>query len=183
MKKLFRICFCGVLLLAVTVFGGGAASAHTMPESEAVLIYPLAQGSRAFTAEFKINMPLEKASAVLGRDFKEEEREISNFRVAYYKYKYPDITFIGRHLKSHKGPSGDLPISSILCRSRSLKTPSGFRVGDPYENVRAMYGEGSVSNSASPQHTYWFDGIYGMTFVVDEQGLIKEIDLHVAITG
>ena len=46
-----------------------------------------------------------------------------------------------------------------------------------------MSGEGDVSYGDSLKHTYWFDEAKSMSFVVDGDGVIEEIDLNVVVFG
>ena len=161
MKHLFQTVFCGALLFAALVFGGGTASAHTMPDSEWGLLCD-AVGGEGF----------------LGSGFDEEEKAIESLRLVYYKY--PGITFCGEMQKSDKRPPGEAPIVFIECRSTDFRTPSGFRIGDAFEEVEAMYGRGEVSGS---KHVYWLDEARNVSFTVDEAGLIEEIGVHQVIFG
>ena len=178
MKHLFRTIFCGALLLTALVFGGGTASAHTMPDSEWRLLFDAVGGDGAGVIEFGVGMPLQYAEDLLGSGFDEEEKTIESFRLVYYKY--PGITFCGEMQKSDKRPPGEAPIVFIECSSTEFRTPSGFRVGDAFEEVEAMYGTGEVSGS---KHVYWFDEARSVSFMVDEAGLIEEIGVHQVIFG
>lgn len=180
MKNLFRMFFCSAVLLIGVAFGS-AASAHTMPDSEAALIYPRAQGDMDVRVEFGCGMRLQKAEDVLGSDFEKEEKEIGSLRIV--SCKYADITFGAVAQSSDERPSGEFPVVFVECRSPWFHTPSGFRVGDSYEDVRQMYGEGDVSYGDSLKHTYWFDEAKSMSFVVDGDGVIEEIDLNVVVFG
>ena len=111
MKHLFRTAFCGALLLAALVFGGGTASAHTMPDSEWRLLCDAVGGDGAGVIEFGVGMPLQYAEDFLGSGFDEEEKTIEFFRLVYYKY--PGITFCGEMQKSDKRPPGEAPIVFI----------------------------------------------------------------------
>lgn len=175
MKHLVRTIFCGALLLVDLVFTGGAASAHTMPESETALRYSCAQGERAVTAEFELGMLLKEARDLMGDGFEEKEGESGGVR--FVDYKYRDVTFTGSVWGEDRRLSGEIPIYSIRCRSRSFKTPSGFSVGDPYEKVRAMYGEGKALTYNGLEYDYQMD-VTAITFKVDDEGTIKEIRIY-----
>lgn len=178
MKHLFQTIFCGALLLVALVFAGGTASAHTMPDSEWGLLCDAVGGDGAGVIEFGVGMPLQYAEDFLGSGFDEEEKAIESLRLVYYKY--PDITFCGEMQKSDKRPLDEAPIVFIECRSTDFRTPSGFRIGDAFEEVEAMYGEGEVSGS---KHVYWLDEARNVSFTVDEAGLIEEIGVHQVIFG
>lgn len=180
MKHLFQTVFCGALLLVALVFGGGTASAHTMPDSEWRLLFDTVGGDGAGVIEFGVGMPLQYAEDFLGSGFDEEEKAIESFRLVYYKY--PGVTFCGEMQKSDQRPPGEAPVVFIECRSTEFCTPSGFRVGDAFEEVEAMYGKGEASNSSS-KHVYWFDEARSVSFTVDEAGLIEEIGVHQVIFG
>ena len=178
MKHLFQTIFCGALLLVALVFAGGTASAHTMPDSEWGLLCDAVGGDGAGVIEFGAGMPLQYAEDFLGSGFDEEEKAIESLRLVYYKY--PDITFCGEMQKGDRHPPGEAPVVFIECRSTDFRTPSGFRVGDAFEEVEAMYGRGEVSDS---KHVYWFDEARNVSFTVDEAGLIEEIGVHQVIFG
>lgn len=179
MKHLVRTIFCGVLLLVDLVFTGGAASAHTMPESEWRLLYDAVGGDGAGVVEFAVNMPLQDAEDLLGSGFEAEEKVIEGFRLVYYRY--PDVTFCGRDMASRKCPPGDVPIVFIECRSPEFRTPSGFRVGDDFADVEAMYGEGKIDRNNPSEYRYWLDEVRGINFLVDEAGRIEEITVYQVI--
>ena len=178
MKHLFQTIFCGALLLVALVFGGGTASAHTMPDSEWRLLCDAVGGDGAGVIELGVGMPLQYAEDFLGSGFDEEEKAIESLRLVYYKY--PDITFCGEMQKGDRRPPGEAPVVFIECRSTDFRTPSGFRVGDAFEEVEAMYGRGEASDS---KHVYWFDEARNVSFTVDEAGLIEEIGVHQVIFG
>ena len=178
MKHLFQAISCAALLLAALVFADGTASAHTMPDSEWRLLCDAVGGDGAGVIEFGVGMPLQYAEDFLGSGFDEEEKTIEFFRLVYYKY--PGITFCGEMQKSDKRPPGEAPIVFIECRSTDFRTPSGFRVGDAFEEVEAMYGRGEASGS---KHVYWFDEARNVSFTVDEAGRIEEIGVHQVIFG
>ncbi|WP_313972808.1 hypothetical protein [uncultured Selenomonas sp.] len=178
MKHLFQAISCAALLLAALVFAGGTASAHTMPDSEWRLLFDAVGGDGAGVIEFGVGMPLQYAEDFLGSGFDEEEKAIESFRLVYYKY--PGITFCGEMQKSDQRPPGEAPVVFIECRSAEFRTPSGFRVGDAFEEVEAMYGKGEVSGS---KHVYCFDEARSVSFTVDEAGLIEEIGVHQVIFG
>ena len=178
MKHLFQTVFCGALLLVALVFGGGTASAHTMPDSEWRLLCDTVGGDGAGVIEFGVGMPLQYAEDFLGSGFDEEEKAIESFRLVYYKY--PGVTFCGEMQKSDQRPPGEASVVFIECRSTEFRTPAGFRVGDAFEEVEAMYGKGEVSGS---KHVYWFDEARSVSFTVDEAGLIEEIGVHQVIFG
>ena len=178
MKHLFQTVFCGALLLAALVFVGGTASAHAMPDSEWQLLCDAVGGDGAGVIEFGIGMPLQYAEDFLGSGFDEEEKAIESLRLVYYKY--PEITFCGEMQKSDQRPPGEAPVGFIECRSTDFRTPSGFRVGNAFEEVEAMYGRGEVSGS---KHVYWFDEARNVSFAVDEAGRIEEIGVHQVIFG
>ena len=90
MKNVFRFFFACALVLAGSVLAGSVASAHTMPDSEAVLLYPRAQGSMDITVEFQCGMPLDEVEAVLGSDFDLQDKRYE-FRIV--RYTYGDISF------------------------------------------------------------------------------------------
>ena len=180
MKHLFKTVSCAALLFAALVFGGDTASAHTMPDSEWGLLCDAVGGDGAGVIEFGVGMPLQYAEDFLGSGFDEEEKAIESLRLVYYKY--PEITFCGEMQKSDKRPPGEAPIVFIECRSTDFRTPSGFRIGDAFEEVEAMYGKGEASNSSS-KHVYWFDEARNVSFTVDEAGLIEEIGVHQVIFG
>ena len=178
MKHLFHAISCAALLLVALVFAGGTASAHTMPDSEWRLLCDAVGGDGAGVIEFGVGMPLQYAEDFLGSGFDEEEKAIESLRLVYYKY--PDITFCGEMQKSDKRPPGEAPIVFIECRSTDFRTPSGFCIGDAFEEVEAMYGRGEVSGS---KHVYWLDEARNVSFTVDEAGLIEEIGVHQVISG
>ena len=180
MKHLFKTVSCAALLFAALVFVGGTASAHTMPDSEWGLLCDAVGGDGAGVIEFGVGMPLQYAENFLGSGFDEEEKAIESFRLVYYKY--PGITFCGEMQNSDRRPPGEAPVVFIECRSTEFCTPSGFRVGDAFEEVEAMYGKGEASNSSS-KHVYWFDEARSVSFTVDEAGLIEEIGVHQVIFG
>ena len=180
MKHLFKTVSCAALLFAALVFGGDTASAHTMPDSEWGLLCDAVGGDGAGVIELGVGMPLQYAEDFLGSGFDEEEKAIESFRLVYYKY--PGITFCGEMQNSDRRPPGEAPVVFIECRSTEFCTPSGFRVGDAFEEVEAMYGKGEASNSSS-KHVYWFDEARSVSFTVDEAGLIEEIGVHQVIFG
>ena len=178
MKNVFRFFFACALVLAGSVLAGSVASAHTMPDSEWGLLCDAVGGDGAGVIEFGVGMPLQYAEDFLGSGFDEEEKAIESFRLVYYKY--PGVTFCGEMQNSDRRPPGEAPIVFIECRSTAFRTPSGFRVGDAFEEVEAMYGKGEVSGS---KHVYWFDEARSVSFTVDEAGLIEEIGVHQVIFG
>ena len=178
MKNVFRFFFACALVLAGSVLAGSVASAHTMPDSEWGLLCDAVGGDGAGVIEFGVGMPLQYAEDFLGSGFDEEEKAIESLRLVYYKY--PDITFCGEMQKSDKRPPGKAPVVFIECRSTDFRTPSGFRVGDAFEEVEAMYGRGEVSGS---KHVYWFDEARNVSFTLDEAGRIEEIGVHQVIFG
>ena len=178
MKHLFQTIFCGALLLVALVFAGGTASAHTMPDSEWGLLCDAVGGDGAGVIEFGVGMPLQYAEDFLGSGFDEEEKAIESLRLVYYKY--PDITFCGEMQKGDRRSPGEAPVVFIECRSTDFRTPSGFRVGNAFEEVEAMYGRGEASDS---KHVYWFDEARNVSFTLDEAGRIEEIGVHQVIFG
>lgn len=174
MKHLIRSFFACALLLAGIVLTGSAASAHTMPESEAVLLYPRAQGSRNITVEFQCGTPLERVAAVLGRDFELQDKRYE-FRIVRYKYKH--ITFGATVGKDDGRPAGELPVRGIECQSPYFHTPSGFRVGGNYADVAAMYGEGEVSKYAPGERIYTLPSYRSVSFTVDDADRITKITI------
>ena len=178
MKNVFRLFFACALAFAGSVLAGGVASAHTMPDSEWGLLCDAVGGDGAGVIEFGVGMPLQYAEDFLGSGFDEEEKAIESLRLVYYKY--PGITFCGEMQKSDRRPPGEAPVVFIECRSTDFRTPSGFRVGDAFEEVEAMYGRGEASGS---KHVYWFDEARNVSFTVDEAGLIEEIGVHQVIFG
>ncbi len=176
MRKLFRIFFCGVLLLAGFVFGSGAANAHTLPESELVLLHDLEQEDRTITREFRIGMSFDEVEAALGNEFELEDKHYE-FRLV--NYKYGGITFGTISGRNDMTPTGKLEVRSIYCRNPWFRTPSGFRVGDPYEKVRKMYGEGKLYKNS--EYVYTISPARLMSFIVNPAGHIEEIQMCIPI--
>ena len=175
MKHLFKTVSCAALLFAALVFGGGTASAHTMPDSEWGLLCDAVGGDGAGVIEFGVGMPLQYAEDFLGSGFDEEEKAIESLRLVYYKY--PEITFCGEMQKSDKRPPGEAPIVFIECRSTDFRTPSGFRVGGNYADVVAMYGEGEVSKYAPGERIYTLPSYRSVSFTVDDADRITKITI------
>lgn len=174
MKNVFRFFFACALVLAGSVLAGSVASAHTMPDSEAVLLYPRAQGSRNITVEFQCGTPLERVAAVLGRDFELQDKRYE-FRIVRYKYR--DISFGATVGKDDSRPTGEIPVRSIECRSPYFHTPSGFRVGGNYADVVAMYGEGEVSKYVPGERIYTLPSYRSVSFIVDDADRITKISI------
>lgn len=174
MKNVFRLFFACALAFAGSVLAGGVASAHTMPESEAMLIYPRAQGSMDITVEFQCGMPLDEVEAVLGSDFDLQDKRYE-FRIV--RYTYGDISFGAAVGRNDSRPTGEIPVRRIECRSPYFYTPSGFCVGDDYADVVAMYGEGEVSEYAPGERIYTLPSYRSVSFTVDDAGRITEISI------
>ena len=174
MKNVFRLFFACALAFAGSVLAGGVASAHTMPESEAMLIYPRAQGSMDITVEFQCGMPLDEVEAVLGSDFDLQDKRYE-FRIV--RYTYGDISFGATVGKDDSRPTGELPVRGIECKSPYFHTPSGFRVGGNYADVVAMYGEGEVSEYAPGERIYTLPSYRSVSFTVDDADHIAKITI------
>ena len=174
MKHQIRSFFACALLLAGIVLTGSAASAHTMPESEAVLLYPRAQGSRNITVEFQCGMSLDEVEAVLGSDFELQDKRYE-FRIV--RYTYGDIVFGATVGRNDSRPTGEIPVRSIACESPYFHTPSGFRVGGNYADVVAMYGEGEVSKYAPGERIYTLPSYRSVSFTVDDADRITKITI------
>lgn len=174
MKHLIRSFFACALLLAGIVLTGSAASAHTMPESESVLLYPRAQGSMDITVEFQCGMSLDEVEAVLGSDFELQDKRYE-FRIV--RYTYGDIVFGATVGRNDSRPTGEIPVRSIACQSPYFHTPSGFRVGGNYADVVAMYGEGEVSEYAPGERIYTLPSYRSVSFTVDDADRITKITI------
>ncbi len=174
MKNVFRFFFACALVLAGSVLAGSVASAHTMPDSEAVLLYPRAQGSMDITVEFQCGMPLDEVEAVLGSDFDLQDKRYE-FRIV--RYTYGDISFGATVGRNDSRPTGEIPVRSIECRSPYFHTPSGFRVGGNYADVVAMYGEGEVSEYAPGERIYTLPSYRSVSFTVDDADRITKITI------
>ena len=174
MKHLIRSFFACALLLAGIVLAGSAASAHTMPDSEAALLYPRAQGSMDITVEFQCGMSLDEVEAVLGSDFELQDKRYE-FRIV--RYTYGDIVFGATVGRNDSRPTGEIPVRSIACQSPYFHTPSGFRVGDDYADVVAMYGEGEVSEYAPGERIYTLPSYRSVSFTVDDADRITKITI------
>ena len=174
MKNVFQFFFACALVLAGGVLVGSVTSAHTMPDSEAALLYPRAQGSRNITVEFQCGTPLERVAAILGRDFELQDKRYE-FRIV--RYKYGDISFGATVGKDDSRPTGELPVRGIECQSPYFHTPSGFRVGSNYADVVAMYGEGEVSKYAPGEHIYTLPSYRSVSFTVDDADRITKISI------
>lgn len=174
MKNVFRFFFACALVLAGSVLAGSVASAHTMPDSEAVLLYPRAQGSMDITVEFQCGMSLDEVEAVLGSDF-ELQDDCYEFRIV--RYTYGNIAFGATVGRNDSRPTGEIPVRSIACQSPYFHTPSGFRVGGNYADVVAMYGEGEVSKYAPGEHIYTFPSYRSVCFTVDDADRITKITI------
>lgn len=174
MKNVFRFFFACALVLAGSVLAGSVASAHTMPESEAVLLYPRAQGSMDITVEFQCGMSLDEVEAVLGSDF-ELQDDCYEFRIV--RYTYGNIAFGATVGRNDSRPTGEIPVRRIECRSPYFHTPSRFCVGDDYADVVAMYGEGDVSAYAPGERIYTLPSYRSVCFTVDDAGRITEISI------
>lgn len=181
MKHLLHIVCCGVLLLAGIAFGGGVASAHTMPKDEAVLIYPRAQGNMDSKLEFRCGMMLDEVEALLGSDFELKASGGSDFRTVRYCYESCNTVFGSTTAGKNRCPAGELPLGFIECRSPYFHTPSGFSVGEAYAEVEEMFGTGEVYAYDRSQHCYELSDGRVMSFKVDEEGRITEIAVHTPI--
>ena len=174
MKHLIRSFFACALLLAGIVLTGSAASAHTMPDSEAVLLYPRAQGSMDITVEFQCGMSLDEVEAVLGSDFDLQDKR---YEFSIVRYTYGDIVFGATVGRNDSRPTGEIPVRSIACESPYFHTPSGFRVGGNYADVVAMYGEGEVSKYAPGERIYTLPSYRSVSFTVDDADRITKITI------
>ena len=180
MRHLIRSFFACALVLAGIVLTGSAASAHTMPESESVLICPSAEGDMDDPIEFRLGMDLDEVEALMGSDFELRQSKGSDFRTVYYEYG--DITFSGTTSASDPCPPGKLRLTGIRCRNPWCRTPSGFHVGDEYEKVEAMYGRGMQipRNRDSSTLEYEFP-LSNIVFKMDDEGRIEEIGMYAMV--
>ena len=107
-----------------------------------------------------------------------DKKEFADNWIHVVTYIYSEnFSVTGRYMTGDDIPEKDINVTGFTLKDNSLATPSGIRVGTPYQEVVQKFGSGDVVHISGKTY-YCYTAPHSaveMSFVVDAKNIITEI--------